>query len=222
MEALHEFCFWWFGEETGQCAWYLLGVGAFLLVALYWFFTGRWPIVGLLVAVAWVPVNLLFGLLWLLGLPLAMLDRMIPQLVKWVFCVLFLMGASVPGPDQETLLVLAALLAYLLFLNVPMAFFKRGAFYQPRALRYPSPRPPKPKRAFTLPGWKRKGKEKHPLPVVKVVAAAGGSVLGEQEMIRQLPRHLRELLSPAPLASPMKPQTEGEDNSPMMEEEAPS
>jgi hypothetical protein len=168
----------------------------FLCLAAYWRQTGRFPVVGFLVRLLYLPINLLASVLFVVGKVInAFLDLldMFAPLKGLTFLLLIIMGL-----ENGYYFLLAGVLALLLRFGLETEPLRYTASYYPRAKRRPQP---KPKAAKPAPKAVPPRNKPEPMPaappIVQVAAPALGSSHPFSQLVNELPPHLQALVGGA-------------------------
>lgn len=170
----------------------------FLILAAYWRQTGRFPAIGFLVRLLYIPINLLALSLWVV---FGFLNGLSKALCSWqsfsgvLLFVLILLTLK----DIGYFFSIPAFLLLLRF-RVDTTTLSGLVTYYPRAKRQAEPRPVKPPRpvkaaAPTFPG--KPAQPAAPPPVVQVAASVSGSQRKASQLISELPPHLQALIAGA-------------------------
>jgi hypothetical protein len=177
---------------------YSIPAALVVALALYWRETGRFPIVGAIVRLLWLPLNLLCGVLWIIGGVLNLILRFMDIFTNLKPALLFFV--LILSFNDARFFILLAGLFFLFWQGIDTERLRYGMNYYPRAKRTPERPAPrakveKPKPAPKLP--QRKESAPIPPPLVTIAAAARGRVHNEQELIQLLPPHLGQLIASA-------------------------
>ena len=177
---------------------YSIPAALFVVLALYWHETGRFPLVGDIVRILWIPINLIYAGLWVIGGVLSLILDIMGLFPNVKPAILFF--TLILSLQDSRFYILLAFLFLLFWQGVDTGRLRYGMNHYPRAKRTPERPAPrakteKPKPAPKLP--QRKESPPIPPPLVTIAAAARGRVHGEQELIQLLPPHLGQLIAGA-------------------------
>jgi len=179
---------------------YSIPAALFIALALYWHETGRFPIVGLIVRILWIPINLIYAALWLVGGVLSVILGILDFFPKTKPAILFF--ALLLSLADARFYLLLGFLFLLFWQGVDTAKLRQAMNYYPTAKRTPERPAPrakveKPTPPPKLPQRKESAPKITPPPLVTIAAAARGKVHSERQLIAQLPPHLGQLIANA-------------------------
>lgn len=175
----------------------------FVVLALVWWQTGRFAVIGFIVRLLWLPINLLTFTLWMVAIVMnrvfdtirnvGFLNRAI-TIVLTLACIwsYFEAPALLYGLVPFTLL-----LFYFISFGIDEQRLRYAIFYlpKPKRLLQKSIRTPKEGRAEkSTKSANKKGQASEKIPVVAIVAKTSKNYENEAEIIQQLDPHLRQLM----------------------------
>lgn len=180
----------------------------FLIFASIWRQTGRFPVVGYIVRLLYLPINFVFLVLWLASSLLLAVSRLLRFSQSFSGVLLFVL-ILLTLKDIDYFFTIPAFFLLLVFRADTEALREKITYY-PRARRRP---PPKQKPARPLPAPKAAPLPNKPQPapaappIVQVAASVGAAPYKFNQLIGELPPHLRELVGGA---APAEPEAEAE------------
>lgn len=170
----------------------------FLCLAAYWRQSGRFPVIGFLVRLLYIPINLLALVLWVVCEFINGLSKALRNWQSFSGVTLFVL-ILLTLKDIGYFFSIPAFLLLLRF-RVDTSNLSELATYYPRAKRTPEPRPAKPPcpaRAAAPPIPGKPTPPAAPPPVVQVAASVSGSPRKASQLISELPPHLQALIAGA-------------------------
>lgn len=190
------------GLVAGTTEFFYSGVGVFVVLALYWYNTGRFFLVGWLVKILWLPINFLMALLWFFAVVFNLFFDFIRNNIifkRLIFLCLIGLIYFIYSVHPAHLLAysfLSFFIFYLVMFGINEEAIRHKIFYLPTAKcsvyrSVSKPKTIKPKKA-TVSG---KGQETGQPPIVQIATdKPRGKFETEQDIISKLDPHLQQLL----------------------------
>lgn len=183
----------------------ILEIIAFIGLALYWYNTGNFFIIGWIVKILWLPINILCVFLWIAAV---FINRLILDFIRNNYKLkIIVFGALIwacyyANIYEPTLfifsIICAVIFSLLIIFGINEDLIKAGIFYLPSTKRTPikkikKPKARKPEKQKSNPVNEKKQKHEA-LPVVQILATDGSKFETEREIISKLPQHLKDLM----------------------------
>lgn len=190
------------GLAAGTTEFFYSGVVVFIVLALYWYNTGRFFLVGWLVKILWLPINFLMTLLWFFAVVFNLFFDFIRNNIMFKRLIFLCLVGSlyfIYSVHPEHLIfysILSFSAFYLVMFGLNEEAIRHKIFYLPTAKRTPArkvrkPKAIKPKKATVS----SKGQETGQPPIVQIATAKPrGKFESEQDIISKLEPHLQQLL----------------------------
>jgi len=155
----------------------ILGSVFIIALVLFWYTTGRFFLVGWLVRIAWLPINLLCAILWIIAVIINTILDFIraSKLFRFIMFGLIIWNAYAYSEAPESLVYIVPFsLAVFLILKFGLndTTIKRWIFYAPQARTSYTPEPKKTKLQKEFEN--EKNKKLSPPPIVQIVPKKSG------------------------------------------------
>lgn len=176
----------------------MLGGGVFLLLALVWYTTGRFFLIGWLVKILWLPLNVLSVFIWVFAAfgVNVIFDILRSNVAFSRVLSLGLIGAcyyvfEYSGEYFVPLLIVSLLFFYLLKFGLNENRLYGWIFYSPKARRTPPPKPDKEHKKLME---DEKKAELLPRPLARLLVEQQSGFATEGQIIERLDEHLQRLI----------------------------
>jgi hypothetical protein len=174
----------------------IIGGIVFLLLAIFWYQTGRLFLIGWLVKVLWLPINVICAVLWIFTAFVVNIFfdilRGFVLLVRLLSLTLIALCAFSFYQNSEfaiPLVIVSMVFFYLLKFGVKEERLYRWIFYSPKAKRTPVPKSKHRKLQEDEPKA-----ELLPRPLVRLLVKPQRNFETEAKIINKLDDHLQQLI----------------------------